>query len=389
MSKMVVIHISQDFTLGKPQLGGYGRILNTLDLAQRHIIYTISNRNKLERKNFSVGSGFEVRQMPAFMSTGSFRERLTCIRNIGDLIAEDIKTSGLKPNVFFGHSQLVNFYILSRVKRQLASETPIIWEFNAIWGGINVKTLKNRLAIQILRYFERKIVKSADALIFQTTAAEEWIQKLYGRANGKKLIITNAVPESALNSNASVAKPSTPPKVLVNGLFDSMNGLGVLVEYLKKHPKPPVELHFYGSGSWGEELKSLANGKDVVYHGPVPRDVMQDEYSKFDFHLIPRLQRVEADLFIPSKLLEAMAKGLVPIVSTVRGMTDVVENQDGYIIEAGNPEVLAEVFEEIVGLSPGDWMIRSERCRKKVRDQYIWGENHKKLANLYAEIGQE
>ena len=386
MSKMVVIHISQDFTLGKPQLGGYGRILNTLDSAQRHIIYTISNRNKLERKNFSVGSGFEIRQMPAFMSTGSFRERLTCIRNIGDLIAEDIKTLGLKPNVFFGHSQLVNFYILSRVKRQLASETPIIWEFNAIWGGINVKTLKNRLAIQILRYFERKIVKSADALIFQTTAAEEWIQKLYGRANGKKLIITNAVPESALNSNASVAKPSTPPKVLVNGLFDSMNGLGVLVEYLKKHPKPPVELHFYGSGPWGEELKSLANGREVVYHGPVPRNVMQEEYLKFDFHLIPRLKRVEADLFIPSKLLEAMAKGLVPIVSTVRGMTDVVEKQDGYIIEAGKAEALEEVFEEIVGLSQGAWIIRSENCKSKVRDQYIWEENHKKLANLYAEI---
>lgn len=382
----IIVHFSQDFTYGKAQLGGYGRIFNTLDVNQRHIVYTVSNRDELNRINFSVGSGFEVRQMPAFVSTGSFRERLACARNVGGLIAEDMKNLDITPNILFGHSQLVNFYILNRVKRLLALKAPIIWEFNAIWGGINVTSLKNRLVVLIMRYFERKIVKRADALIFQTTAAEEWIQKLYGRAKGKKLIITNAVPESALSSTASLMKPSTPPKVLVNGLFDSMNGLGVLVEYLKRHPKPPVELHFYGSGPWGEELKSLSNGKEVVYHGPVPRDVMQEEYLKFDFHLIPRLKRVEADLFIPSKLLEAMAKGLVPIVSTVRGMTDVVEPEDGYIIEAGKAEALAKVFEEIVRLSQGAWMIRSERCRTKVRNQYIWGENHKKLANLYAEL---
>ncbi|GAB5555134.1 MAG: hypothetical protein Sapg2KO_47250 [Saprospiraceae bacterium] len=384
--RLLVIHFTQDFTYGKPQLGGYGRILNTLDPAQRHIVYTISARDNLERKNFTAGKGFEVRQMPAYMSTGRIKERLGCVRNISALMAADLKKQGLEPDIFFGHSQLPNFLILSRVKRMLKSNSPLIWEFNAIWGGINVKSLKNRLAVQIMRHFERTIVKKADALVFQTTAAQEWIKKLYGPSNGIQLILTNAVPTTALVNREFTEKPSIPPKILVNGLFDSMNGLGLMVDYLKKYPQPPVELHFFGTGPWGEELKKLADGEKVVFHGSVSREVMQKAYLNFDFHLIPRLKRVEADLFIPSKLLEAMGKGLVPIVSKVRGMTEVVKEDEGFIIEAGSLDALASIFNKIVELSPEEWLQRSNKSQQKIKEEYLWGENHKKLANLYRNL---
>lgn len=385
-TRLLIIHFSQDFTFGKAQLGGYGRILNTLDTAQRHIVYTISTKDNLERKCFTAGNGFEVRQLPAFMSTGKFKQRLDCIHKISTLLAADLNENELKPDIFFGHSQLPNFFILSGVRRLLKSKSSLIWEFNAIWGGISVKSIKNRLAVQIMRYFERKIVKEADALVFQTTAAQEFVRKLYGGSRGSQLIITNAIPASAIANRDFTEKPNSPPKVLVNGLFDSMNGLGIVVDYLKMESQPPVELHFFGSGYWEKELKRLADGKRIVFHGSVQREVMQEEYLNFDYHLIPRLKRIEADLFIPSKLLEAMGKGLVPIVSTVRGMTEVVKEEEGYIIEAGSAKAMAEVFNKIVNISPEEWLSRSRKCQRKINEEYLWGGNHKKLANLYKEL---
>lgn len=386
MDKLLIIHFSQDFTYGKPQLGGYGRILNTLDSNQRHIIYTVSSEDKVEKRIFFVANGFEVRQVPAYISKGSLIDRIKSIKKISSLISKDIIEFGLVPTIFFGHSQLPNFFILNRVKTTLKLSTPIIWEFNAIWGGINVMTLKNRIAIQIMRYFERKIVKNADALIFQTSTAKNWIKTLYGKAKGKQLIVTNAVTLNSLNEEKLIIKPSSPPKILVNGLFDSMNGLGIIVGYLNRYNDCPVELHFFGSGPWSDELERIADGEKVFFHGSVPRDVMEKEYLNFDYHLIPRLKSVEADLFIPSKLLEAMGKGLVPIVSKVGGMIDVVSEDEGYLIEPGNIDELNLIFKEIQFLNKEEWLKRSEKCKFKIKNDYQWVDNHKKLSNLYNEL---
>ena len=36
-----IVHFSQDFRLGKPQLGGYSRILNEIEDGNTHFIFTI------------------------------------------------------------------------------------------------------------------------------------------------------------------------------------------------------------------------------------------------------------------------------------------------------------------------------------------------------------
>lgn len=85
-------------------------------------------------------------------------------------------------------------------------------------------------------------------------------------------------------------------------------------------------------------------------------------------------------------LLEAMARGVVPIVSDVDGSDLIVEDgENGIVVEHG-PEALHAAMERAQAMEPERWKARSRAARATVADRYSldsWGEQ---LLREYAEL---
>ena len=385
MKTLKIVHFSQDFTFGKPQLGGYGRILNLINDGNVHIVFTISKNDNLIELETELSDNIKIIQLPFTLTKSNIIKRYEEIKIAGNYISNYLTSKNIKPDIFFGHSQMPNFFCLRHAKNQFNKQVPLLWELNTVWGAVGGSGIKNRIALKLIKYFENKVIDIADGLVFQTKGALTWVENEYERSFNRYLVLSNAVNTNNIMENGD-RNPSPRRKIMVNGLFDTMNGLGTMVSYLKSRPILNAEIHFYGAGPWAEQLKEYSNNSTVFFHGAIPRDEIEKRYLEFDFILIPRNIAVEADLFIPSKLLDAMAKGLVPIITNVVGLTEVVSVTEGIIINPNNENEISKAIDTVCIMSDEDWKVKSNASIKKVKENYSWIENYKKINSFYEDI---
>jgi glycosyltransferase involved in cell wall biosynthesis len=385
MNKLTIVHFSQDFTCGKPQLGGYGRIFNLINDGNIHIVFTNSKNDDLQEIETQLSDNILIIQLPLTLTKSNIIKRYREVNAVGIFIKNYLRRKKINPDIFFSHSQMPNFFCLQRARNHFDRQIPLLWELNAIWGAVGGGGVKNKISLYVLKYFENKIIKIADGLVFQTNGALNWVKNEYKRSFNSYLVLSNAV-----NINNSIQNnertPSPLRRIMVNGLFDTMNGLGTMASYLKNSQILNVEIHFYGDGPWTEEIKSYSNSSTVFFHGAIPRNEIEKKYSEFDFILIPRNAAIEADLFIPSKLLDAMANGVVPIVTNVAGMTEVVSETEGIIINPNSVDEISNAIDIVCNISHEVWRLKSTASIRKVKENYSWTENYKKLNSFYRDV---
>ena len=384
MKKLLVIHFSQDFTKGKSQLGGYGRIYNLCKDGNVHLVFTNSRQNRLVYEDYFIHQNLRVVQLPFALTRGNLFRRIVEVNRFSKEIVKFLIREKIEPDLLFGHSQLPNYFCLSGVKRQLNIHAPLLWEFNTVWGAVQGKGLKYKLAQKIICYFEKRIVINADGLVYQTESARNWIESYYSFVKKSNIVIPNAVHE--VENDRELQFFENKRKILVTGLFDSMNGLGLIVSLLKTTEFKDIEFHFFGSGPWTDEIQKISDNVLVYFHGSISRDEMHSIYKKMHFILIPRLSSNEADLFIPSKLIEAMSFGVIPIITKVRGMAEVVAENEGVYIEKPELNCLKDAIEFASELASGNMKIISLRCSERVLKNYNWVENYKRIHCFYSDL---
>ncbi len=384
MKKLLIIHFSQDFTKGKSQLGGYGRIYNLCKDGNVHIVFTNSRQDRLVHEDYFIHENLRVVQLPLALTRGNIIRRIVEVGRLSKEIAKFVDREKIKPDLLFGHSQLPNYFCLSGVKRRLNIHAPLLWEFNTLWGAVQGKGLKYKIAQRIICYFEKRIVISADGLVYQTEAARNWIESYYSIVKKWSVVIPNAVHE--VSNNRDLQFFDKRKKILVTGLFDSMNGLGLIVSLLRKERFKNVEFHFFGSGPWADEIQKISDNSLIYFHGSISRDEMNAIYKKMHFILIPRLNSNEADLFIPSKLIEAMSFGLIPIITKVRGMSEVVAENEGVYIDKAETNCLKSAIDVASELTSENMKVISARCSERVLKNYNWDKNYKRIHCFFSDL---
>lgn len=379
-----IIHFSQDFTTGKRQLGAYGRILNLANDSNNHIIFTLGVGGQTSFTEYQINQNITVIQLPITFNNIRLFKRYFFVKRISKSIKLFIQQNGICVDILFGHSQIINYYIL----KKLNLNKPLIWEMNAVWGVNTPKGIKTRITIAYLKFLEKSALKSADGIVFQTESALNWVKKFYGinDLKNKSIVVNNGFGGNVLSKSAKHEVKVGTYKVLINGLFDDLNGSGFLYNYLKKNKISDVELHFYGHGKWFQKLKSLDDKKNIFVNDAVQREVMLEIYDQFDFILIPRLKGIQSDLFIPSKLIEAMGFGLVPIVTDVNGMTEVVTSQEGFILEPESNSSLKNILLKIPMLPRHEWLEYSIASMSKIKNDFSWDKIHISLQKFYNSI---
>ena len=387
MKKKVIVHFSQDFAPGKVQLGGYSRVTNICKDGNGHIIFTVSNKH-IEIAESSVPN-ILVRSFPLHISNFGRFQQIKLLRRIGDDIIDYLNFENINPDLLFGHSQLFNFAVLYYVNKKLKNKIPLIWEANVIWGIHKVRGLKGNIVNRFNKFLQKRVFDLADHLVVQTVRSQEFISTFYKISPVKIAIIRNAINTSDVLS-ARLTFPIRKlnySRVLCLGLFDEMNGIPFLIRFIKEHKVSDFQFYFIGEGKYRPQVEALASNGLCYYLGSMPYTQMQLEYVNYDFIIIPRLAQLEADLFIPTKLIEAMYHGLIPLCSRVKSIEDIVHNDvTGFLFEPEDPGSLLSLLEKVNRLAKPVLEEISQRAMEQIVANYNWQSNHIQLNGLYESL---
>ena len=377
---ITIIHFSQDFEKSKPQLGGFSRIYNICCDGNKHIIFTI-DKDSDEIATWMLRHNITVVAIPLHGKAFSRIQQVKYHKIIVVQITKWLKENKVKPDLLFGHSQLVNYFILSSVRRDFV-QLKLIWELNAIWGIHSAKGVVQKLFNRMVVLLQKKVLHRANYIIAQTEASKQYVVKHFAAKPDKISVIRNAIQADDANPLPSY-KMAKPFRILCFGLFDKMNGIPFLLDSVTGK-LDGYEIDFYGNGAYINQVKAKSHLGLINYQGTLPREEMMLQLKTYDFVIIPRLPEIEADLYIPTKLIECMANGVIPICSDVNGMTEVVEDGvNGFVFKAGCKKALHELLLRISSLAPEELLNIKQEAIATVRQKYMWDEKHIELNTIY------
>jgi glycosyltransferase involved in cell wall biosynthesis len=381
-----IVHFSQDFARGKAQLGGFSRIYNTCRDGNVHYIFTISTQ--VNQPEASDLDGIRVINLPVDRAPRSRLDQMRLLAPVARQMVRWMREHDIRPDLFFGHSQLWNFFVLSRVRAKAFPRTKILWEANVIWGIGRPRGLKHRLANLANHALQARVFGQADHIVFQTSSSRDECLARFRIPPSKCDVVTNAVQLSDIEVPHERASRNG-YEVACIGLFDELNGIPFLVEFLERETVDGLAFTFIGEGKHRPAVESLAQKGRCGYLGALPYAEMQARFPSYDLLVIPRTPDVYADLYIPTKLLEALAHGVVPVCSDVGGLREVVEDGvDGFVFKAGDVESFRRALRRAAATSREELARMAERGVDKIRRRYNWRVNHDLLANVYARLAE-
>ncbi len=145
-----------------------------------------------------------------------------------------------------------------------------------------------------------------------------------------------------------------------------------------------LELVFAGAGGYGRALRRMCRrlGLEhrVRFAGVLSRRELEEHYATSLALLMPS-RREGFGLAV----LEAMAHGTPPVVSSAGGLAEAVENRrSGMVVEEPSPESLAEALEALLG-SRELWERLSRGARERA-EQFTWERTAAEYSRLYREV---
>lgn len=162
------------------------------------------------------------------------------------------------------------------------------------------------------------------------------------------------------------------------GSLVDYEGLDLLLEAVSILDGQRRDLHvvIVGDGAHSDQLQRLTARlgleEVVTFTGRVPHEEVPRYLSLFDVTPFPRLPLPVCEMISPIKPFEAMASGLVPVVSSVAALTEIVEHErTGLVFEKGSADSLAEALGRLVD----DAALRrrlGDNAREWVRQERDW-----------------
>jgi glycosyltransferase involved in cell wall biosynthesis len=183
--------------------------------------------------------------------------------------------------------------------------------------------------------------------------------------------------------------PRTRVILMVAGLDRAhyFKGVGVFLQALSRIPTNVIGL-IVGDGElhseYAAQSRALKLGARVHFAGHVPDDALPDYYRLADVTVLPSETRGEAFGLV---LLESLACATPVVASNLPGVRTVVDHgRDGYLVQPGNPQDLADKITCLLQLTPAQLQEFGYYGREKVEEKYRWSVIGTQLEAIYQEI---
>lgn len=183
------------------------------------------------------------------------------------------------------------------------------------------------------------------------TDSKYWVRELqrrYGYSSQKFHVVPTPVPPAAVER-----QPGEGLRVLWAGRLESEKGIDLLIETAMKTLQAglPITYHVYGTGSLQEHVEQAAKLlKNLEFCGNFSRfsDIPAEKY---DAYLLT--SKTEGK---PQTLLEAMATGLVPVMTPVGGVPEVYrDSRCGYMAEAVTSDAVFQALLQACLSKQNNW----------------------------------
>lgn len=235
--------------------------------------------------------------------------------------------------------------------------------------------LLNAMIRQLLRYAHRVLVLSA--------REEQLLQENYGHYPVS--ILPNCVEFPADIQRSENSGPHL--RLLFFGRIHESKGIWDICEAMKilVQQKENVILDVYGKGPEQERFIascSLAMGEQFRYRGVASGSEKWKVLASYDVLLLP--SRYGEGL--PMAMLEAMAVGLVVVVTDDASITTVIEDgTNGILVQKNDPRALAEKISFLAGNRALVQAI-GEKARQTIRSQFTVDNYLYRLDSIYKQL---
>lgn len=173
-------------------------------------------------------------------------------------------------------------------------------------------------------------------------------------------------------------------KIIFIGRLTEEKGILLLPEIILKLKDDPFfeRLDIFGSGpvekTLQDKIDDLRLNNKIFLRGPIPHDQVKNTFANYDILILPSYMEGH-----PIVLLEAMACGLIPVVSRLEGSTDIVvkNNINGYLCEPGNTDQFSAALQ--LAINNVHIAAMSIEARRTVEDNFSVEKMAESYLNLF------
>lgn len=229
-------------------------------------------------------------------------------------------------------------------------------------------TKNDRLKTLPMRMMERYQFHNAAKVISLGGRLTTILQNETYYSNNKIAVIPNAVYECALPTKNFEAEEL---KLLYVGRFAFNKGIDILLELVKtlnrEGYKSKFKFYVVGKGPLYKKYTAEYQFDNVEYVGFASEERLKELYEICDLFVFPTLFEG-----MPTVVLEAMVHGMPVIVSDTGATTELVNNQNGYLVDAGDTRAFKCAIQTYYQLSTDDKRKMSEASRTRVMNNFTW-----------------
>jgi glycosyltransferase involved in cell wall biosynthesis len=211
----------------------------------------------------------------------------------------------------------------------------------------------------------RRVLQWPDRLIVQSHYWRQTVEAL-GRTEGV-VVLPNSVPDAVVES-ARVASSEAPLCFFAAGSEAVRKGVGEVVEAMRVLRAEGRRVRLRVVAATPDLERQIADagiGDTVSAEGFLAHGQLIEEMRGALIFLLP--SRAEG---FPNALVEAMALGLAPIVSTVGAIPEIVEGTGAAMVPANNPRALADAIARLVS-DPALCAEIGAAARAAVKTRYV------------------
>ena len=354
---MKVLYIHQYFVTPQ-QPGGTRSYWIAKELVRRGhrvTIITSTNRNHSEGRENIDGIDVIYVKNPAYNNYMSAPQK---VWSFVAFICNAIKAASKEKNVdivFATSTPLTIGAVALWLKRR--KKWRYVFEVRDLWPEfpIEIGAIKNKLAIKLLRKFEKRIYDKSEHVVALSPGMKEGVMKAGAPEEKVSMIPNMSKPDMFYphEPNMEVAKQFgidlTKFNVIHFGSMGRANGLQYIIEAaknLKEKGDDSIRFVFMGSGATEPVIKQLAEDyglENVQFLGNHKMDVVAEVVNCCDASITTFLNLPVLKTNSPNKLFDSLSAGKPIIVNSAGWTKDMVENDDcGFFVDPDNPSDFAE-----------------------------------------------
>lgn len=221
---------------------------------------------------------------------------------------------------------------------------------------------KMRIESLMLGYPLRSINKKADYVFSYGGRITDYIREL-GIPDEKIIVIPGGIEEEWMNDEIDLEVPLV--RFLFVGRYERRKGILELNKALSQLTgRFPFTMSFIGP----IPIEAQLNIPEVSYWGLVTgREALMAAFHQTDVLICPSYSEG-----MPNVIIEGMANSCAIIATDVGAVAELVNNQNGWLIDAANVDALKNAMISAINSDKKEMERKKEYSYKRVKENFIW-----------------